>query len=97
MSYSVGDTVAVRRAFPPGHVRAPYFIRGKTGTIDQVVGAFGNPEELAYGRKDTPPLTLYRVRFSQTDIWSGYDGPVNDSLVVDLYENWLDPMDGGNQ
>lgn len=94
MSYSIGDSVAVRVAFPPGHVRAPFFIRGKSGTVDQVVGAYGNPEELAYGRKDTPPLTLYRVRFNQADIWTDYQGPAKDSLVVDIYENWLDPLDG---
>ncbi len=94
MSYSVGDTVAVRRAFPPGHVRTPYFIRGKTGIVDQVVGAFCNPEELAYGHVDTEPLTLYRVRFNQLDLWVDYDGSSRDSLIVDIYENWLDAPRG---
>ncbi|NQW01830.1 MAG: nitrile hydratase subunit beta [Rhodospirillales bacterium] len=91
--YTIGAAVAVRSAYPPGHVRAPFFIRGKTGTVEQVVGSFGNPEELAYGR-NPEQLTLYRVRFQQADVWSGYTGPGQDTLVIDIYENWLDPAAG---
>lgn len=91
MTYSVGDNVLVRRAYPPGHVRAPFFIRGKTGVVDQVVGRYKNPEELAYGRMDADQLTLYRVKFSQSHVWKDYEGAVKDSLIIDIYENWLDP------
>ena len=31
--YAPGDRVRVRRAYPPGHVRAPYFTRGKVGEV----------------------------------------------------------------
>jgi len=93
-SYAVGDTVAVRQAYPPGHVRAPFFIRGKSGTVDQIVGDYKNPEELAYGRRDAERLTLYRVRFNQTDVWANYNGPTKDSIVIDIYENWLNPAEG---
>lgn len=96
MTYSVGDPVAVRAAFPPGHVRAPFFIRGKSGVVDQIVGAFNNPEELAYGRKGDAPLMLYRVRFDQADVWADYQGPAKDSLVIDIYENWLNPVEGSS-
>ena len=92
-TFSIGDAVAVRKAFPPGHVRAPFFIRGKSGTVDQIVGTYGNPEELAYGRKNSPTLTLYRVRFNQADVWVNYEGPERDSIVIDIYENWLDPTE----
>lgn len=94
MTYAIGETVAVRKAYPPGHVRAPFFIRGRLGIVDQVVGQYGNPEELAYGRTKTDKLTLYRVRFNQADIWADYEGPAKDSIVIDIYENWLDPADG---
>ena len=36
--YAVGDAVTVRQAYPPGHVRTPYFIRGHQGVIQEVVG-----------------------------------------------------------
>lgn len=94
MTYSVGDPVAVRKAFPPGHVRAPFFIRGKMGIVDQIVGSYGNPEELAYGRTQTGKLVLYRVRFNQAEVWADYEGPEKDSIIIDIYENWLDPVDG---
>ena len=67
--YAVGDSVVVRKAYPPGHVRTPYFIRGQEGVVREVVGAFANPEELAYGRDGQPAQMLYRVQFRQVDVW----------------------------
>ncbi len=89
--YTVGDAVTVRYAYPPGHVRTPYFIRGHQGVVQEVVGEFANPEELAYGRDGEPALTLYRVLFRQNDVWNDYDGSPKDTAMVDLYENWLEP------
>lgn len=85
-----GDAVRVRRAYPPGHVRAPFFCRGKQGVVAELVGAFANPEELAYGRDGRPALPLYRVLFRQAELWDGYDGPSQDTAVIDVYENWLE-------
>ena len=56
--YAVGDAVTVRQAYPPGHVRTPYFIRGHQGVVQEVVGNFANPEELAYGRDGKRPHPL---------------------------------------
>jgi hypothetical protein len=92
--YYVGDAVNVRRAFPPGHVRTPYFIRGQKGVIHEVVGTYSNPEELAYGRDGKPALMLYRVQFRQSDVWPDYEGSNADTALVDLYENWLEPGEG---
>ena len=93
--FAIGQRVRVRRAYPPGHVRAPYFTRGKTGVVDAVAGDYHNPEDLAYGRYDGAVLPLYRVLFRQTDLWPGYDGPAGDTAIVDVYENWLEPAEGG--
>jgi nitrile hydratase len=82
--------VRVRRAWPPGHVRAPWYLRGCNGVVRRVVGEFGNPEEMAYGRNDGPKLMLYRVRFRQVDVWPDYAGPPRDTLEVEVYENWLE-------
>lgn len=89
--FSPGDAVSVRADHPPGHVRTPYFIRGHAGVVQSVLGAFENPEELAYGRHDGDVQTLYRVSFVQSDIWPRYDGPPADTLVIDIYEHWLEP------
>ncbi len=89
--FPVGAPVRVRRAWPPGHVRAPWYLRGHRGEVCAVVGDFGNPEELAYGRREGAKLTLYRVRFHQTEIWPEYSGPTADTLETEIYENWLEP------
>jgi nitrile hydratase len=94
-AFSVGDAVRVRRAFPPGHVRTPYFVRGRRGVVAAVVGRFGNPEEMAYGRSGGPKLDLYRVRFRQRELWPDYRGAAADTADVDVYANWLEPAEGG--
>ena len=89
--FAKGDPVQVRLAYPPGHLRTPAFIRGKRGIVEDLPGAYANPEELAYGRSGTPVLQLYRVRFWQSDVWCKYTGPDVDSIFVDIYEHWLIP------
>ena len=89
--FAVGDRVRVREAYPPGHLRTPYFIRGKDGIVTRVIGAFANPEELAYGRPGLPKRTLYWVQFRQTGLWPDYAGGQDDTAVVDVYEHWLEP------
>jgi nitrile hydratase len=84
--------VRVRGADPPGHVRTPHYTRGHCGIIDSHAGDFANPEERAYGRSGEPAIPLYRVRFEQSALWPGYRGAPHDSLVVDIYEHWLEPV-----
>ena len=91
--FQPGMGVRVREAWPPGHVRTPHYVRGRRGVVLSVVGRFGNPEELAYGRDGQPARPLYRVRFEQTELWPDYQGPPADSTVVDLYEHWLEPLE----
>ncbi len=88
--FTVGETVKVRAAFPPGHVRTPFFVRGKTGRVTAVLGPYRNPEELAYGRSGEPALPLYRVIFDTAELWDDYRGAPKDTTVVDIYENWLE-------
>jgi nitrile hydratase len=84
-----GDAVRVRTAHPPGHVRTPFYIRGRNGVVEGVAGDFADPEELAYGRDGLPTRTLYRVRFRQTELWPDYAGSPGDTLVADLFDHWL--------
>ena len=91
--FILGDHVTVRKVFPPGHVRTPYYIRGKLGRVQKILGLFANPEELAYGRDGLPKCTLYRVRFVQSDVWTDYTGTEGDTVDVELYEHWLEHFD----
>jgi nitrile hydratase len=89
--FEPGDRVRVRVEGQPGHVRTPGYVRGKTGRIEWLLGAFKNPESLAYGESGLPEKPLYKVGFRQTDLWDGYAGRAQDALYVDLYEHWLEP------
>jgi nitrile hydratase beta subunit-like protein len=92
--FNVGDTVVVKRAYPPGHRRTPYYIRGKQGVIERICGAYPNPEELAYGFDGEPRKTLYRVRFPQKHVWPRYAGPAHDVIEMEIFEHWLEPAAG---
>ncbi|SEM99862.1 nitrile hydratase [Roseovarius tolerans] len=88
----MAERVRVRTLTPPGHVRAPWYLRGKVGVIERPLGAFANPEQLAYGlpAEEKP---LYRVRFTMADVWGeGAEAP-NDTLDAELYGHWLERLD----
>jgi nitrile hydratase len=87
-----GDRVQVRDTDPPGHVRTPHYIRGHIGVIERLCGAYPNPEELAYARSGLPAQPLYRVRFLQREVWPGYRGEAADTVDVEIYQHWLEPV-----
>lgn len=89
--FKPGDRVKVLKAYQPGHIRTPYYIRGCVGEVERVCGAFPNPEELAVMRNGLPPQPLYRVRFLQKDVWPGYAGGARDVVEVEIFQHWLDP------
>jgi len=93
--FRVGERVRVDERYPEGHVRTPFYIRGKVGTIADAVGAFPDPEMAALGQQ--PVLReLYRVRFQQSETWDGYRGATQDSLDVEIYEHWLASIGGAS-
>lgn len=89
--FHTGDRVRVRRAYPPGHTRTPFYIRGCAGAVQRVLDCFPDPEERAYGRSGLPGRRLYRVRFRQADIWPDYSSPAGDTVDIEIYEHWLEP------
>jgi len=88
--FKPGDRVRVRAEDRPGHIRTPFYIRGKIGWVERVHGEFRNPESLAYGRDGLPKRPLYLVGFHQAEVWDKYAAP-KDKLFIDIYEHWLDP------
>ncbi len=87
-----GTRVRVRQWMPPGHIRTPAYLRGRLGTVERVLGAFPNPEDLAY-RRPAPLIPLYRVRFAQADLWPDDRATTasGDTLEAEIYAHWLDP------
>ena len=89
--FAPGDRVAVRKTYPLGHIRTPYYIRGCTGSIERMCGSFAMPEELAQQRSGLPAQPLYRVRFRQKHVWPDYNGPDRDIIEMEIFEHWLAP------
>ncbi|HUF57828.1 MAG TPA: SH3-like domain-containing protein [Thermohalobaculum sp.] len=88
--FAAGDAVRVRAADGPGHLRTPWYVRGRQGRVERICGAFGNPEELAYGR-DGAVVPLYRVRFRMDALWGASAERGDDTLDVEIFEHWLEP------
>ena len=88
--FRVGEQVRIRVGVPPTHFRTPEYIQGKLGRVQTFWGAFPNPEGLAYGEDGLPAQPLYLIEFVQTDLWRDYKGSASDTLMIDVYENWLE-------
>ncbi|SHG79085.1 nitrile hydratase [Cognatiyoonia sediminum] len=87
-----GQSVRVKSYSPPGHVRTPYYLRGKTGIVERVLGPFPNPEQLAYGLK-AEPQPLCRVRFSMAEVWGKATDNPSDTIEAEIYSHWLEELD----
>ncbi len=87
-----GSTVRVRDDWPeqrgPAHVRTPHYVRGKRGTVVRALGAFPNPEDLAFARP-AAVVPLYHVAFDPASIWP--DAASGDELLIEIYAHWLEP------
>ena len=90
--FKPGDRVRVRAEDRPGHIRTPFYVRGKSGWVERVHGEFLNPESLAYAGDGLPQRPLYLVGFYQSEVWGEYAASPIDKLYVDIYEHWLDPL-----
>jgi nitrile hydratase subunit beta len=88
--FSIGDPVRVKALYPTGHLRTPWYIRGKVGVIGGFLGSYWNPETSAEGEDGKPDHMVYHVHFSQPRLWPDYNGNESDELVVDLQDHWLD-------
>ncbi len=87
--FKPGDRVRVDDRASLGHCRAPWYLRGQSGIVGEVLGTFRDPQRLAYHRPGLPAQPLYKVRFKQSALWPAYTGPSRDQLEADISENWL--------
>jgi nitrile hydratase subunit beta len=85
--FRVRDRVQVKRANPAGNPRTPAYVRGKEGIVIALHGSIVNPLD---HHGVYPPL--YSVLFSVREIFGGES---QDTLSVDLHEDWLAPAGSG--
>ena len=88
-----GDRVKVRHLGKAGHVRIPFYVRGKRGEIVNFCGRYLNPEDLAVGNTSGPAIDLYRVKFALRDLWLDKEIPEHDYLVIEIYDHWLSSLE----
>ena len=90
--FGPGAPVRVRDAWPERfgivHQRTPHYLRGREGRVLRRLGAFPNPESLAFGGP-APVVPLYHVAFDAAALWP--DAAAEGDLVVEIYEHWLEP------
>jgi len=87
--FKAGDTVRVFNRHPVGHTRAPRYVRGHVGTVEQDHGVFIFPDShAADGSKN--PQHVYAVRFTARELW-GPEANARDSVCVDLWDAYLEP------
>ena len=89
--YANGASVRIRVDAPVHHYRTPAYIQGQRGVVVGLCGVYPNPESLAHGGDGLPAQPLYRIRLRQTDLWPDYAGHPADTLLVDVYQHWLQP------
>jgi Nitrile hydratase beta subunit, C-terminal len=87
--FDKGDKVVVLELGKSGHIRTPFYIRGREGTVIHRCGAFLNPEDLAVGIVAGPVVPLYRVGFFMRQLWPDYVGNSRDMLYIEIYDHWL--------
>ena len=82
-----GDRVRVRTDDVPGHVRAPAYVRGKTGIVVSESPAYPFPDAHAHGveAQDEP---TYDVRFRSEELWPSSADAV--LIHVGLFRSYLE-------
>lgn len=96
-AFRAGNVVRVRREsfmsrWRKPHLRTPGYLFGASGTVESYAGAFEDPAFLAFASSAGGHEHLYRVRFAQAALWPE-GGKGQDTVVVDIYEPWLERME----
>ncbi|WP_205625068.1 SH3-like domain-containing protein [Geminicoccus roseus] len=90
-AFQPGDAVRILTRSPVGHYRVPTYLRGKSGSVEQVIEPPGvDNEEEGYGRNAGMKRHYYRIAIAMAEIWPGYAGSPADGLRVEIFETWLE-------
>lgn len=85
-----GTRVRVRPGDPPGHTRAPRYVRGHVGEIVEQHGAHPLPDAVVAGSSDPPVEPVYAVSFDAAELFPG--GGAGHAVVVNLWHAYLEPL-----
>ncbi len=84
--------VRARNMHPRGHTRLPRYTRGKLGIVVRDHGVFALQDTDVNGQRlGDRPQHVYTVRFAARELW-GDRGSARESVYVDLWEDYLEPV-----
>jgi hypothetical protein len=89
VSFEVGERVRVRTMNPPGHNRAPRYVRGHVGEVVRSVGDGRFPDESAVVGDAARREEIVTVAFAGYELW-GPDAHGGDRVHVDLFVTYLE-------
>lgn len=92
--FDEGDVVRVRSIHPEGHTRCPQYVRRATGEIAATHGNYVFPDASAHGEDRAEPL--YTVAFTADQLWGPDAETPDDTVSVDLWEPYLQPLEGSD-
>ena len=87
--FAIGDKVRTIVMHPQHHTRLPRYARGKTGTVERIVGCHVFPDTGAQGQPETAQW-LYTVVFDGRELW-GRDADPTSTVSIEAWESYLEP------
>jgi nitrile hydratase subunit beta len=85
--FKPGDKVVSKRDMGSMHTRLPAYVRGRSGTIESVIGPQHIPDHSATGKIRMEQT--YVVRFEIKDLWP--EAPNSrDALLIDMWDSYID-------
>ena len=94
--FAEGDQIRTRshngnRFVAGGHTRLPEYVRGRMGHIVACRGAHVFPDSNAHSLGESPEW-LYSVEFTASELWGPMAESANDTVLLDLWESYLEPV-----
>jgi nitrile hydratase subunit beta len=90
--FAVGERVSIRKGSPQESGTTPYYVRGKSGIVEEICAPFTGPDRTASKPAEGAPLRSYRMRFSAREVWPELPGASGETLTMRISEDWLMPL-----
>jgi nitrile hydratase len=87
--YRLGQRVATRAAPVDHHTRLPAYLRGRTGTVERILGCHVYADSHAQGLGEDSQW-LYTVCFDARELW-GTEAAPGDGVSFDAWQPYLEP------
>jgi len=90
--FAVGERVSIRKGSSRENDSTPYYVRGKSGIVEEICAPFTNPYRTASKPAGRAPPRTYRTRFSAREVWPELPGASGETFIIQLSEDWLMPL-----